>query len=303
MKNCTLVIMAAGRGSRFGGLKQIEDIDGRGHRLIDYSVYDAVLVGFDKIVFIIDPRTELEFREIGHTYSRKYDISVDFAFQTVDKMPDGLTPPLQRKKPWGTAHAVACLEGMIDLPFALINADDFYGRSSLSKIFEFISCGISSDHDCAMVGYRLNNTLSENGGVSRGICEINGGFLAGITERKGIRKEKGKITSNDGNEQITLDPDSLVSVNLWGFTPGIIEECKSGFADFLNHRSAEDINDSEFYLPDVVSSSIHRGIYNVTVLESDDRWCGMTYREDLISLKYALEDMISRDIPKGRLFR
>ena len=296
MKNGTLVIMAAGRGSRFGGLKQIEDIDGRGHRLIDFSVYDATLVGFDKIVFIIDPGTESEFREIGHTYSRKYDIFVDFAFQTVDKMPDGFTPPPQRKKPWGTAHAVACLDRMIDSPFALINADDFYGRSSLAKIFEFISCGISSDHDCAMVGYRLKNTLSENGGVSRGICEMKGRFLGRITERKEICRVKEEIISNDGNEHTILDPDSLVSVNLWGFTPGITEECKSGFADFLRRRSAEDINDSEFYLPDVVSSLIHKGIYNVTVLESDDRWCGMTYREDLPMLMSHLNSYVKNGV-------
>lgn len=300
MKNYTLVIMAAGRGSRFGGLKQIEEIDGRGHRLIDYSVFDAVRVGFDKIVFIVNPHVEEKFRKIGSTYMQKYDISVDFALQTAEKMPCGYTLPTERKKPWGTAHAVGCLEGVVCEPFALINADDFYGRSSLSKIFNFISSNNLFDHSYAMVGYRLGNTLSDHGGVSRGICKVENGLLLEITERKGIRKIGEEIYFEDENGRTRLDHQSIVSVNLWGFSPDIISECNLRFEDFLNENLSKNPNECEFYLPSVVSSLLNEGRSTVSVIESSDLWCGMTYRDDLKKVREMLLSYTDKGIyPKN----
>lgn len=288
MKKHTLVIMAAGRGSRFGGLKQIEEADGRGHRLIDYSVYDAACVGFNEILFIINPEIDGKMREIGNTYRQKYDISVDFALQTMDKIPSGYILPEGRKKPWGTAHAVACLEGKLNSPFALINADDFYGRASLSKIHDFLFSQDLPVGSYAMVGYRLGNTLSDNGGVSRGVCKTESGYLQEITERKEIRRNKEGVCYNDNGKLTLLDPNAIVSVNLWGFTPDIIGECNRHFADFLSKNKAEGLSECEFYLPDVVSSLISEGKSTVSVIESGDRWCGMTYREDLIEVREML---------------
>lgn len=288
MEKRTLVIMAAGRGSRFGSFKQIEDVDGRGHRLMDYSVYDAACVGFNEILFIINPEIDGKMREIGNTYRQKYDISVDFALQTVDKIPSGYRLPEGRKKPWGTAHAVACLEGKLNSPFALINADDFYGRASLSKIHDFLFSQDLPWGSYAMVGYRLGNTLSDNGGVSRGVCKTEGGYLQEITERKEISRNKEGVCYNDNGKLTLLDPNSIVSVNLWGFTPDIIDECNRHFADFLSKNTLEGLSECEFYLPDVVSSLISEGKSTVSVIESDDRWCGMTYREDLIELREML---------------
>ena len=193
MGEMTLVIMAAGKGSRFGGLKQMADIDGRGHRIIDYSVYDAVLCGFSRVVFIMSEQTEEDFHKIGEEYRSKYGVTVDYVIQRDDDLPDGFVKPPERIKPWGTAHAVACLEGRLSSPFALINADDFYGRSAFLAISDFILHSTSGVGSYAMVGYKLENTLSKHGSVSRGICKVADGYVSEICEMSGIHRE-GKAT-------------------------------------------------------------------------------------------------------------
>lgn len=295
MGNRTLVILAAGKGSRFGGFKQIENVDGRGHRIIDYSVYDAVQVGFSRVIFVINPEIELEFRKIADTYSKKYHILVDFAIQNIEKIADGHKADTKRKKPWGTGHAVACLKGLIDSPFALINADDYYGRSALGRIYDFISMVNSSEQNYAMVGYRLENTLSENGRVSRGVCKSEGGYLTEIVEVGGIYREDNRILCEAAEEKSELNPDSMVSVNLWGFTPRIIDECELRFNRFLQENIQNDTENCEFYLPSVVSSLIKEDKATVRVLECDSQWQGITYRGD----KIALSDFLLRLTENG----
>lgn len=290
----TLVIMAAGRGSRFGGLKQISDADGRGHSIIDYSVYDAARVGFDRIVFIINRKIEPEFRKISDTYQQKYDISVDYAYQETDDLPDGFAAPHGRSKPFGTAHAVACLDGVVDSPFALINADDLYGRSALESVYGFLVSGEAVGYNFATVVYRLINTLSENGSVSRGICRIRDGYLTGIREHTGIIRTRRGIVCDDPDDKATLDECSPTSVNLWGFTPAIISECKYRFSSFLNTHLLNDPLGCEFYLPDVVSDLINEGKSQVRVLENGDFWHGITYCDDLIFLRAFLSGLAEK---------
>ena len=288
MGEMTLVIMAAGKGSRFGGLKQMADIDGRGHRIIDYSVYDAVLCGFSRVVFIISEQTEEDFHKIGEEYRSKYGVTVDYVIQRDDDLPDGFVKPPERIKPWGTAHAVACLEGRLFAPFALINADDFYGRSAFRKIHSFLVESAEGDGNYAMVGYRLKNTLSKNGSVSRGVCRITDGYVSEICEMQSVHREGNDIVSEGIGGRITLSPDAVVSVNLWGFTQDIINECSSRFVPFLKENLQKNPQKCEFYLPEVVSALIREGRATVRAFMSDDEWLGMTYKADVSRLKRML---------------
>lgn len=281
----TLVIMAAGMGSRFGGLKQIEPIDPSGHILIDYSVYDAIGVGFDRVVFVIRRENELVFKEILSPRLKKWKIRVDLVYQETDDLPSGIICPKERTKPWGTAHAVASLSGKIKEPFALINADDFYGAEAFKAISEFLSH--SRAGELCMIGYRLKNTLSKNGTVSRGVCKMSGDNLAEINETSGVFARENRILSDSGE----LSPDSIVSMNFWGLSPEIIGECKARFATFLREKSEKELKVCEFYLPKVISELINEGKYRVKVIECDDPWYGITYKEDRVSLSSALEDM------------
>ncbi len=292
MEKMTLVIMAAGRGSRFGGLKQIAEIDGRGHRIIDYSVYDGVRVGFRRVVFVTGRELEPYLRPIAEGYREKYGINVDFAYQETDRLPSPFTAPEGRVKPFGTAHAVACLEGMIDSPFALINADDFYGRGALATAFDFLTSGEAAGQSYAMVGYRLGNTLSENGSVSRGVCSVRDGFLTGIDEMRGIIREKGRIFCDCDGKRVELDPSATVSVNLWGFTPEIIGECVRRFSSFLNEKISRDPLDCEFYLPTVISELLEEGRARVRVLGCDSVWQGVTYKSDREGLSRHLSRLV-----------
>ena len=279
--------MAAGRGSRFGGYKQISEIDGWGHRIIDYSVYVAARVGFGRILFVINPDIEAEIRKIGRAYSEKYNLSVDFVTQTTEILG---RPELaaKRKKPWGTGHAVACLKGEIKSPFALINADDFYGRAAFAGIFDFLCSVDSTSQSYAMVGYKLKNTLSKNGKVSRGVCRTEAGYLAEICEMGGIIWVGDRIFCDRSGGVAELDPEATVSVNLWGFTPEIIRECESRFENFLAECSDIDMEKREFYLPGVISELISEGRGDVRVLESDSVWQGVTYPEDRTELSSLL---------------
>ena len=290
-ENITLVVMAAGMGSRFGGLKQLEPIGENGEALLDYSVYDAVKAGFNKVVFVIKHAIEKEFKEIvGSRIEKK--VRVEYVFQENDKLPNGFTCPNDRVKPWGTAHAILCCKEVVKEPFAVINADDYYGKSAFVKIAEFLKSGTD---DYCMVGFRLKNTLTENGYVSRGVCETENGILKTVTERTKI--VDCKYTEDDGKNWTALNPDSIVSMNLWGFQPDIFSHIESGFVDFLN----KNINTpkSEYYLPSVVSGLIESGEKQVKVLVAEDKWYGVTYKEDKEDVVAAIKQMTDGGLYQG----
>lgn len=290
-ENITLVVMAAGMGSRFGGLKQLEPIGENGEALLDYSVYDAVKAGFNKVVFVIKHAIEKEFKEIvGSRIEKK--VRVEYVFQENDKLPNGFTCPNDRVKPWGTAHAILCCKEVVKEPFAVINADDYYGKSAFVKIAEFLKSG---SNDYCMVGFRLKNTLTENGYVSRGVCETENGILKTVTERTKI--VDCKYTEDDGKNWTALNPDSIVSMNLWGFQPDIFSHIESGFVDFLN----KNINTpkSEYYLPSVVSGLIESGEKQVKVLVAEDKWYGVTYKEDKEDVVDAIKEMTDDGLYQG----
>lgn len=282
--DATLVVMAAGMGSRFGGLKQIEPIGPKGEALLDFSVYDAKKAGFNKVVFIIKHEIEKDFKEtVGKRIEKQ--IPVEYAFQETDMLPEGFTCPEDRTKPWGTAHAVYCCRSIVKTPFAVINADDYYGAHAFKEIYNHLK---ENKGDYCMVGFRLANTLTENGSVSRGVCEIENGNLKKITERTKI--VDCKYTEDDKN-WIPLAPDTVVSMNMWGFTPDIFDYISEGLVGFLNEKI--DVPKSEYYLPSVVSALIERNEKNVAVLASEDKWYGVTYKEDKDAVVAALAKKIA----------
>ena len=283
----TLVIMAAGMGSRFGGLKQLEPLDSSGHILIDYSVNDAIKAGFDRVVFIIRRDIEADFKKIIFPRLSKWKIKVDYAYQELYDMPVGFYCPTERKKPWGTAQAVASLGDLVDSPFALINADDYYGPSAFSLMAEFLS---RPAERWVMIAYRLKNTLSRTGSVSRGLCRVENDRLVEICETTGIHLDGGRIISDENRR---LDPDSRVSMNFWGFTPRIIEECRDGFSSFIEKAEKGELLKREYYLTDVISMLINRGLAEIEVMESQDRWYGVTNRADTSEIKIAFDTLIS----------
>ena len=288
--NATLVVMAAGMGSRFGGLKQIEPVGPNGQAIIDFSVYDAKAAGFNKVVFIIKHEIEKEFKEIVGSRIEKM-IDVDYAFQEIDMLPEGFNCPADRVKPWGTAHAIYCARNVVNTPFAVINADDYYGKSAYEKMYNHLK---EQKGDFCMVGFRLKNTLTENGTVSRGICDVQNGKLTDVVERTKILDCK--YTEDDIN-WAELSPECIVSMNMWGFTPKIFEYIENDLKDFF----AEKINvpKVEYYLPTVVSNVIERGQNDVTVLVAEDRWYGVTYKEDKPNVVNALTEKIKNGEYKG----
>ena len=282
MKNPVLVIMAAGMGSRYGGLKQIDSVDREGHIIIDFSIYDAIRAGFKKVVFIIKKEIEKDFREVLDKHLEGKNIEVEYVFQELDKLPEGFSIPADRKKPWGTAHALLCCDGVVDAPFAVINADDYYGAHAFEKIYNFLISEQDSDkYHFAMVGYRIKNTVTEQGTVSRGVCRSNDeGMLTEIVERSKIGISDGRIFYTEENGEFELDGDTLVSMNLWGFTPEYIAECKRRFSLFLEENLSKNPDKCEFFLPSVVSELISEGKADVKVIDNTDKWYGVTYKED-----------------------
>ena len=277
--DATLVVMAAGMGSRFGGLKQIEPIGRNGEALLDFSVYDAKKAGFNKVVFIIKKAIEKEFKEVvGKRIERMID--VEYVYQETDLLPESFKCPAEREKPWGTGHAVYCCRNVVKTPFAVINADDYYGKSALSQIYEHLK---KMQNDYCMVGFRLQNTLTENGSVSRGVCEVENGKLKSVTERTKIIDCK---YTEDGENWIPLPEDTVVSMNMWGFTPDIFGYIESNLKEFLKEKI--NVPKSEFYLPFVVSDLIEKGEKEVTVLVAEDKWYGVTYKEDKQSVVEAI---------------
>lgn len=288
--DATLVVMAAGMGSRFGGLKQIEPIGPGGQAIIDFSVYDAVAAGFNKVVFIIKHEIEKEFKEIVGSRIEKM-IDVEYAFQELDMLPNGFVCPKDRQKPWGTAHAIYCCRDIVKTPFAVINADDYYGKSAYKKIYEHLK---KQKGDYCMVGFRLENTLTENGTVSRGICDVENGILKSVTERTKIIDCK--YTEDDKN-WTELPRDCIVSMNMWGFTPDIFAHIENDLNEFFKEKI--NLPKVEYYLPKIVSNVIERGIKDVSVLVAEDRWYGVTYKEDKAGVVNALSKKIDNGEYKG----
>lgn len=283
MKEPVLVIMAAGMGSRYGGLKQIDPVDREGHVILDFSIYDAVRAGFQKVVFVIKREIEKDFKEaIGNRIS--LHVGTQYVYQSLSDLPSGFSVPEGRKKPWGTAHAVYCCKDTVHSPFAVINADDFYGRHAFEAIYQYLKSSADDEkYRFAMVGYRLGNTLTEHGYVSRGICEIgNGQFLKGVRERTHIEKRgAGAEFTEDGGKTWTAVPkESIVSMNLWGFSEHIFPELETQFSEFLSGEAARDPRKAEYFLPSVVNRLLKEGRATVKVLKSEDRWYGVTYKED-----------------------
>lgn len=300
MSKPKLVVMAAGMGSRYGGLKQIAPVDDAGHVIIDFSIYDAIRAGFGGVVFIIKPELEKDFRNtIGARVAAH--IRVEYAHQTLDRLPEGFVVPKGRVKPWGTGHAVLCARSCIDGPFAVINADDFYGRTAFSTIHDFLtSSGDANEH--AMVGYRLCNTLTENGSVSRGVCKVGeDGYLRGIVERTRIEARPGgaAFTEDDGRTYVPLPAEAVTSMNLWGFRPSILTAMERRFALFLENSMPVNPLRSEFYLPSVPDELIHAGEARVRVLSTDERWFGVTYPGDMDAVRAAIAEKKARgEYPK-----
>ncbi|MBP1754712.1 MAG: hypothetical protein H6Q59_1110 [Firmicutes bacterium] len=283
MKEPILVIMAAGMGSRYGGLKQIDPIDEQGNLIIDYSIYDAIQAGFKKVIFIIKQELEDEFKERIGDRIGKY-IHVEYVFQELSYLPEGFQIPEGRVKPWGTGHAILCCSDKIDGPFAVINSDDYYGKDAFRTIYEsLVSKGEKDSYQFSMVGYRLDNTLTEHGHVSRGVCIVSeDGTLKGIQERTHIEK-RGKeavYTEDGGATWVSIPPVSTVSMNMWGFTQSILKELEYRFMDFLEHEVKENPLKSEYFLPTVVGELLEEKKVVVTVLSSKDKWFGVTYKED-----------------------
>ena len=284
MKRPILVIMAAGMGSRYGGLKQIDPVDEQGHIIMDFSIYDAVAAGFREVVFIIKRENEADFREaIGDRLSKF--IKVHYVFQEVTDLPEGYKVPEGRVKPWGTGHAVlSCIYVLNEAPFAVINADDYYGRHAFQLIYDYLTAHQDDEkYHYAMVGYRLGNTLTENGHVSRGVCQIDEqGYLKDICEHTHIEKrgEGAAFTENDGQTWQEISVEDTVSMNLWGFTDSFLDELQNRFSRFLEKEVESNTLKAEYFLPSVVNQLLEEGKADVQVMTSQDRWYGVTYKED-----------------------
>lgn len=283
MKKPVLVIMAAGMGSRYGGLKQIDPVDDNGHIIMDFSIYDAALAGFEKVIFIIKRENEEDFRQcIGNRVAEK--LQVEYVFQDMYNLPEGYKVPEGREKPWGTGHAVLSCLSVVDGPFAVINADDYYGREAFRLIYDHLISHQDNDkYQYVMVGYYLKNTLTENGHVARGICAVSEeGKLTGITERTRIEKRADgpAFTEDDGKTWISLPEDTVVSMNMWGFGASLLGELNERFANFLERNLAKNPLKCEYFLPFVVDELLKENKAEVTVLRSSDRWYGVTYKED-----------------------
>ena len=293
MNNITLMIMAAGMGSRYGGLKQLDSVGPNGETIIDYSVYDAIEAGFNKVVFIIRKDFENDFKsKITAKYTGK--IQVGYAYQNIDDLPNGYTCPDGREKPWGTGHAILSAADQINGPVCVINADDFYGRESFKELMKFYTSG---NNGFSMVAFHLDQTLSSSGGVTRGICEVMNDKLSSVNETSNIRGIDNCITSEDNVE---WEGKELVSMNMWGFTPVLFNYLKEMFLHFLNEKGEE--IDSEFLIPTVINDLIQNGRETVQVLRSNSLWFGVTYKEDKPYVVEAIQKLITSGKYPQKLF-
>ncbi|WFR57816.1 nucleotidyltransferase [Anaerocolumna sp. AGMB13025] len=302
MRKTTLVIMAAGLGSRYGGIKQLEPVGPSGEIIMDYSIYDAIKAGFNKVVFIIRKDLEEDFKEIiGNRISKI--IEVDYVFQELTNLPSGFDIPSERTKPWGTGQAVLCCMGVVKEPFAVINADDYYGKEAFVKVHDYLA-GLESEDksDYCMAGFILGNTLSDNGTVTRGVCKVNeAGLLVDIVETREIEQKGDIAVASDGKGgELKIDLNCSVSMNMWGFTTGLLKELKSGFVTFLEEHGKE--LKSEYLLPEEVGRLVKEGNAVVHVLTSNDKWFGVTYKEDKQLVVESFRKLIDQGVYPEKLF-
>lgn len=298
MNKPVLIVLAAGMGSRYGGLKQMDPVGGYGQSIIDYSIYDARRAGFETVIFIIKKEIEADFKElVGDRIAR--GIQVQYAYQSLDDLPAGYCVPEGRKKPWGTTHAVLAARDLVKGPFAVINADDYYGPEAFHLIYRYLSENEDSagERRYAMAGYLLGNTVTEHGSVARGVCQVSAdGVLADVVERTQIEKDgkDARFTLDGGKTWTPLPGETLVSMNFWGFQYSFMEEAQARFPYFLDQILTNNPEKGEVYLPLVVSQMIHEGHTQVKVLPSHDKWYGVTYREDKPSVVKALAEKTAR---------
>ena len=306
MDKPVLVVMAAGRGSRYGGLKQMDPMDDAGHVILDFSVYDAMLAGFEKVIFIIKRENEEVFREcIGDRIAKR--MQVTYAYQDLDALPEGYTVPEGRQKPFGTGHAVLCCKDQVNGPFAVINADDFYGRRAFQMIYDYLSSPKEENgrYQYVMVGYIMENTLTENGHVARGVCRIDeNGHLVEIHERTRIERhgDKTEYTEDEGASWVKIPEGSIASMNMWGFEQNLMDELEQRFPAFLEENLSENPLKCEFFLPSAVQQLMEEQKAEVAVLKSEDRWYGVTYKEDKETVMKAIADFKANGIYPEQLW-
>ena len=296
MSKATLVVMAAGIGSRFGGgIKQLEPVGPNGEIIMDYSIYDAMEAGFDKVVFVIRKDLEKDFREIiGNRIEKKVEVA--YAFQEVDDIPEAFKEKFaERTKPWGTGQAILCCKDVVDSPFLVINADDYYGKEGFKAVHEYLVNGGKS----CMAGFVLKNTLSDNGGVTRGICKMDeNGNLTEVVETKNIVKT---ATGAEADGKV-IDVDSLVSMNMWGLTPDFLDVLEEGFKEFFEKEVPDNPLKSEYLIPIFIGELLEQGKMSVKVLRTNDTWYGMTYHEDVVAVKDSFKKMLENGVYKADLF-
>lgn len=303
--DATLVIMAAGMGSRFGGgIKQLEPLGPNGEILMLYSIYDAVEAGFNKVIFITREELVPKFDELV-TNKLGDAVKTEYVFQDVKHVPEGSAANLNRKKPWGTAQAILECKNAVNEPFLVINADDYYGKAAFKEIYDYLTTESDNNgkYDFCMAGFILGNTLSDNGSVTRGVCVLGeNDELAGVNETENIVKsESGAATENKDGSLTPLDPNSKVSMNMWGFTPEIFDELEHGFVDFLSSLSPDDVK-SEYLIPTVVDNLIKEGKASVKVLPTPDKWFGVTYQADKDCVKKELLKFVEEGVYPNKLF-
>lgn len=306
MKNTALVIMAAGIGSRFGGgIKQLEPVGPNGEIIMDYSIHDAMEAGFDKVIFIIRRELEKDFKEIiGHRIEKL--LPVEYAYQELEDLPAGYEVTPGRTKPWGTGQAVLSVKGMVDGPFLVINADDYYGREGFRRIHDYMAEHMDSQseiYDICMGGFVLSNTLSDNGTVTRGVCQVDeNGYLTNVTETYNIQmKEDGLHATDESGAPVTISPSQPVSMNMWGLPASFVQELEKGFPVFLDNLKEGDIK-SEYLLPKIIDNLVQNKKARVTVLDTPDKWFGVTYREDKQAVADAIRGLIQSGVYKEKLF-
>ena len=298
MSKPALVVMAAGMGSRYGGLKQLDPIGPHGEIILDYSVYDALRAGYERIVFVIKEQIEDAFRDkVGRTIEKHCDTA--YVFQHLADVPEGYALPPDRVKPWGTAHAAMSARRVVDVPLAVINADDFYGRSSFQVLGDYLRTARDVDgvYDCCMVGFRLDNTLTDHGHVARGVCTVDErGHLLGVRERTRIQRfgDSARYTE-DGDTWIEIPGETTVSLNMWGFTPSLFAELEARFLPFLE-GNADNILKAEYFLPEAVGGLVREGKATVKVLTTDERWFGVTYKADKPMVEQAVRELVRRGV-------
>ena len=309
MKNTekpTLIIMAAGMGSRYGGLKQVDRLTASGEIILDFSLYDAMMAGFSRAVFVIREEHRELFRELVDERAGRF-MDIEYAYQKLDDIPPGVAIPEGREKPWGTGHAVLACRDLIDGPFAVINADDYYGPGGFTAVYDYLTSHEDGErYSYCMVGYELKNTVTENGHVARGVCDIDSrGHLRKVTERTKIMKRPEGIsyTEDDGKTWTVLPEDTVVSMNFWGFSHSMMEELERGLPGFFEKAVAEDPLKGEYYLPAAADRLIQEGKADVKVLTSHDRWYGVTYKEDRDDVKNALESMKDKGMYPDKLWK